>query len=158
MSNISSHYIHTNTQAQDFLDCISGPSSLYGLQPETLDSLVLSILPPLTHSYKAFEEPRAIDDSLDLKVLLMQELLQNLRHFGGLHILPVSDSRRSIVLLWMTTCLPSLQYTVDELRLDTDSLFDLVLNSKQLHQASSLVIKLIQVSPQCSFKSHRPSP
>ena len=93
-------YIHTNTQVQDFLDCISAPSSLYGLQPETLDSLVLSVLPPLTHSYEPFEEPSAMDENLELKVLLMQELLQNLcRHFVGLHIPPVSDSRRAIAFL-----------------------------------------------------------
>ena len=100
MYNIFSPYIHINTQVQDFLDCISGPSSLYGLQPETLDSLVLSVLPPLTHSYEAFGEPSPIDDSLELKVLLMQELLQNLRHFARLHIPPVSDSRRAITLLY----------------------------------------------------------
>ena len=40
---------------QDFIECISGPSSLYGLQPETLDSLVLSLLPSMTHGY---ESPR----------------------------------------------------------------------------------------------------
>ena len=31
----------------------------------------------------------------------------------------------------MTACLPSLQYTVDELRLDTDSLFELVLSDPE---------------------------
>ena len=41
----------THTQVQAFIECIFGPSSLYGLQLETLDSLVLSLLPPLTHSY-----------------------------------------------------------------------------------------------------------
>ena len=81
---------HTHTQVQDFIDRLSGPSSLYGLQPETLDSLVLSLLPTLTHSYDCLGEPSVTDSGINLKVLLMQELLQNLRHCAGLHIPPVS--------------------------------------------------------------------
>lgn len=95
----SSSYMHTNTQVQDFIDLISGPSSLYGLQPETLDSLVLSLLPPLTHSYKPLKEPRVINDSLDLKVLLMQELLQDLCLCAGFHIPLVSTTRLMAALL-----------------------------------------------------------
>ena len=81
---------YSQTQVQDFIHLISGSSSLYGLQPETLDSLVLSMLPPLTHSYEPLNEPRVMDSNLDLKVLMMQELLQNLRHCAGFHIPPVS--------------------------------------------------------------------
>lgn len=95
--------MNTNTQVQDFIDLISGPSSLYGLQPETLDSLVLSLLPPLTHSYKPLKEPRVINDSLDLKVLLMQELLQDLCLCAGFHIPLVSTTR-------LMAALPSLSY------------------------------------------------
>ena len=116
-------HTYTNTQVQVFIDNISRHSSLYGLKVETLDSLVLSLLPPLTHSYESLKEPRVIDSSvestkessvfkeppkepsiveeppkelsvidsgLDLKVLLMDELLQNLRHFAGFRIPPVS--------------------------------------------------------------------
>lgn len=77
-------------QVKEFIDCISGHSSLYGLQQETLDSLVLMLLPPLTHKYESLGEPSVMDSSLDLKVLLMQELLQNLRHCAGFYIPPVS--------------------------------------------------------------------
>ena len=84
-------------QVQDFIQRISNSSSLYGLQSETLDSLVLSLLPPLTHSYEYIKVPVAMDNSLDLKVLLMQELLKNLRHCAGLQIPPVSaESSRSL--------------------------------------------------------------
>ena len=115
--------MHTHTQVQDFINCISGTSSLYGLKVETLDSLVLSLLLPLTHTYEFFMEPSAMDSNtepfkepsvieespkepivlqepskepslieggLDLKMLLMQELLQNLRHYTGFNISPVS--------------------------------------------------------------------
>ena len=101
---------HTHTQVQVFIDLISGSSSLYGLKVETLDSLVLSLLPSPTHTYESIKEPRVMDssiehfrepnvmeeplnmmdDGLDLKVLLMKELLQNLRHCAGFHIPPVS--------------------------------------------------------------------
>jgi len=55
-------------QVKEFIDCISGPSSLYGLQQETLDSLVLMLLPPLTHKYESLGEPSVMDSGLDLKV------------------------------------------------------------------------------------------
>lgn len=91
----------TCTQIQGFLECISGQSSLYGLQSETLDSLVLSLLPPLTHSYEPLKEPSVMDYSLDLKVLLMQELLQSLHHCAGINISPVSSTNKAIILsLW----------------------------------------------------------
>ena len=56
--------MHTHTQVQVFIDCISGPSSLYGLKVETLDSLVLSLLPSLTHTYESLREPSALDSKL----------------------------------------------------------------------------------------------
>ena len=97
---------------QDFIECVSGPSSLYGLQSETLDSLVLSLLPSLTHSYESLREPAVshkhrkdpsmvdkslkkpgqTDSNFELKVLLMQEMLRNLRHCAGFNIPPVSIS------------------------------------------------------------------
>ena len=80
-------------QVEDFVNKISGPGNLYGLQSETLASLVLSLLPPLTHSYRLIETPSEIDVSLDLKMVLMQELLQNLRQCAGFHIPPVSEVR-----------------------------------------------------------------
>lgn len=81
---------NSQLQVQDFIDLISGPHSLYGLQPETLDSLVLSMLPPLKHAYEPSSELRLKDSSLDVKVLLMQELLQNLCHCAGFYIPTVS--------------------------------------------------------------------
>ena len=91
-------HTHTHMQVQDFINKTSGPGNLYGLQPETLASLMLSLLPPLTHSYKPLEKSIVMNGSLDLKILLMQELLQNLRHCAGLHIPPVSTARLMALL------------------------------------------------------------
>ena len=46
--------MHKYMQVQIFINHISGPSSLYGLQQATLDSLVLSLLPPATCTHLYF--------------------------------------------------------------------------------------------------------
>ena len=97
-------HARSNVQVKDFIHHISGQSSLYGLQAETLASLVLSLLPPLTHSYEPLKKPSVMDKSLkeysmmnngpDMKMLLMQELLQNLHHCAGFCIPSVSSARQ----------------------------------------------------------------
>ena len=77
-------------QARSFIQCVSGSSSLYGLQSDTLESLVLTLLPPLGHKYKTLGDPSIVDSSVDVKIYLVQELLQSLRHCAGFHIPPVS--------------------------------------------------------------------
>ena len=77
-------------QVKDFVQCVSGSSSLYGLQPDTLESLVLTLLPPLGHKYDTLGDPSIVDSSLDVRVYVLQELLQSLRHCAGFHIPPVS--------------------------------------------------------------------
>ena len=80
-------------------------------------------------SHEHLKEPSAIDSNPELKVLLMQEMLQNLRHCAGFHIPPVSISRQICHSSVMTTCLSPLQCCVDdELHLDTDCIFELVLS------------------------------
>ena len=76
-------------QVKDFIQCVSGSSSLYGLQEDTLESLILTLLPPLQHEYEGLGEPSLVDSSLDVKVYLIQELVQSLRHCAGFHIPPV---------------------------------------------------------------------
>lgn len=78
---------------------MSDSSSLYGLQTDTLESLVLTLLPPLEHKYKTLGEPSVVDATLDIKVYIIQELLQSLRHCAGFHIPPVSKC----VLWWKLT-------------------------------------------------------
>ena len=78
---------------------------------------------------ESLKKPSTIDSNPELKVLLMQELLQNLRHCAGFHIPPVSISRQICHSSVMTTCLSPLQCCVDdELCLDTDCIFELVLS------------------------------
>ena len=79
-----------HAQAKDFIKCVSGSSSLYGLKSDTLESLVLTLLPPLGHKYITLGEPSVVDSTVDVRVYLVQELLQSLRHCAGFHIPPVS--------------------------------------------------------------------
>ena len=122
---------------------------------------MLSLLPPVTHKYKShvelsvvnksLEEPIVVDESLkepsmideslkktnvldnclDLKRLLLTELLQNLRYYAGFHIPLVSIGSAATFLLLMTGCLPPLQHPLDEFHLDTDCLFELVLSDPE---------------------------
>ena len=73
-------------QAQQFIDCIGGSGSLYGLKEETLDSLVMTMLPPADHTFHPLGEPSIVDDSGDVRVFLMQELLGALRNCAGFTI------------------------------------------------------------------------
>ena len=81
---------NSKKKVQKFIDCISAGSSLYGFKPETLDSLLLSILPSFDHTYQPLGEPSIVDDSMSVRVYLMQEFLQALRHSAGFNIPPVS--------------------------------------------------------------------
>ena len=73
-------------QVNEFLCGVYGCKSLYGLQPETLDSLILDFLPPLGHAYKELGEASVVDDSQEVPVYLVQEILNALRVNAGFHI------------------------------------------------------------------------
>ena len=78
-------------KAVEFIDCISA-DSLYGFKPETLDSLLLSIL-PFNHTYQQpLRERSVVDDGLSVQVYLMKEMLQALRHSTGFNIPAVRKS------------------------------------------------------------------
>ena len=79
-----------------------GFKSLYGLQPETLDSLVLDFLPPLGHAYDALGEDSLVDDSQEVYIYLLQEIINALRNNAGFCIPKVSAIKHSIQKL--VTC------------------------------------------------------
>ena len=67
-------------------------SSIYGLQKETVDSLVLMLLPPWDHKFEPFsvascELISTIPD--DPKVTLLATLQEVLKEKGGFYIIPV---------------------------------------------------------------------
>ena len=78
-------------------------------------------------------DPTVVDSNDDLKVFLMQELLQSLHHCAGFSILPVSIAGLKPLFSsrWQLFFPFSLQNSLDELHLDTKSLFELVLSDPQ---------------------------
>ena len=78
------------TQVEEFIQCISGSSSLYGLQQETLDSLVLTLLPAIDCTHCISDGHNLTDDLMDIKVYILQELIQALKTNCGFHINHVS--------------------------------------------------------------------
>ena len=67
----------------DFVGVVEGAASLYGLKKETLDSLLLSILPSYTYKFKEVETH---DFSDDVRVQLLQETVTALRNSAGFSI------------------------------------------------------------------------
>lgn len=64
-------------------------NDFYGLKhPETLDSLILELLPSLGYTYKALEKDRDLHPSSPecIKYDLFQEILNTLRNSAGFHI------------------------------------------------------------------------
>ena len=60
-------------------------NSFYGLQPETLDSLVLELLPPLGHTLSSLKKD-PVDKSQEVTTYLFIKILNVLRNFAGFHI------------------------------------------------------------------------
>ena len=73
-------------QVNEFLCHVYGYKSLYGLRPETLDSLILDLLPPLGHTYCKLGENSVVDDTHEVPIYLLQEILSALRSNAGFHI------------------------------------------------------------------------
>lgn len=79
-------------QAGEFVQNISGSSSLYGLQKETLYSLLMSLLPHLKHEYEGeFTALTGETQPTDVRDRLMQTLLRALKENAGFQIPSVSN-------------------------------------------------------------------
>ena len=84
-------------QVEEFIHLVLRSKSLYGLQTETLDSLLLELLPPIDHHYQKLEsklshqhEAIVEDDPFEIVVCLFQEILNALRNNAGFHVPKVS--------------------------------------------------------------------
>ncbi len=78
-------------QAGEFVEQISGSTSLYGLQKETLYSLLMSLLPPLKHDYEGQHSPLSGQTQpTDVRERLMQALMRALKENAGFQIPSVS--------------------------------------------------------------------
>lgn len=74
-----------------------GKANLYGYAEETLDSLILTLLPSIGHKYKRIpmeqnDENLNIDEDMDIKTFLLKCLLDVLRENAGFQIPKVCTS------------------------------------------------------------------
>ena len=79
-------HLFTHKQVQDFISLVSGSDSLYGFCPDTLNSLVLTLLPSVDHVYEELGELSLVDDSKDVKFYILQEIVLALRECSGFFI------------------------------------------------------------------------
>ena len=73
---------------EQFINSVDGNTSLYGLQDETLDSLLLSLLPPNAHHYQDTTPEEVVGDNVG--VYLLYKLLRLLKHSFGFAVPVVS--------------------------------------------------------------------
>lgn len=81
-------------QVKEFTACISGNNSLYGFcKDTTLESLVLTLLPPLEFEYVKHDQSKGETPATtqNIKVYILKELAHSLKRFSGLGMsVPVS--------------------------------------------------------------------
>ena len=76
-------YFFNALQVENFVQCISGRDSLFGFQSETVDSLILTLLPSSNfHVPEGIKVPESTTAEADLKLYLTECLLKVLRLTG----------------------------------------------------------------------------
>ena len=85
-------YTLISTQAADFISCVKQPN-LYGCTEETLDSLLLTLLPPTDHEYIPLQNQHNFCkefESENIYTHFLKILLKMVRQNAGFHIPKVS--------------------------------------------------------------------
>lgn len=84
-------YVHVYyfPQTLEFVQLLGGPKSVYGYHSDTLNALILSLLPPTGFQYEERFKPSQIAFP-NMKLYLLESLLQALQDNAGFHIPSVS--------------------------------------------------------------------
>ena len=79
-------YSHISIQAAEFISCVKQPN-LYGCTGDTLDSLLLTLLPPTDHKYIPLHDQQNVcEESEHICIFFLKLLLKMLRENAGFHI------------------------------------------------------------------------
>ena len=78
-------FYNTPLQVEDFVKQV-GPDGLYGYQLDTVNSLILSLLPPVDFKFHCDKEQSFVDTSEDIKLFILRLLVQYIRRCSGFHI------------------------------------------------------------------------
>ena len=83
-------------QVDDFAtNAIQENANFYGFAKETVDSLMLTLLPPTGHKYKQIPmDQNDLDPDMDIKVALLKYLLDALQENAGFKIPKVCSNQR----------------------------------------------------------------
>ena len=87
-----------DVQVEDFVEHI-GTQGLYGFKLDTVDSLILSLLPPVDFEFHCTREQSLVDPTEDVKLFMLRLLVQCLRRCSGLHI-PYVCPLCNVVCTW----------------------------------------------------------
>ena len=81
---------NTRVKVNEFVQLVGGKGSLYGLRDETVDSLVLCMLPASSSQFRAVPKITPAEEEEDIRCYLLQQLLVALRESAGFSIAMVS--------------------------------------------------------------------
>ncbi len=124
--SVSHDLSHLLLQVNDFISCVGMTKSLYGLKEETLDSLILTLLPPIRHTFEPMRDLSLVEESVDIPILMLREVVESLRYCAGFSIPTVGcmdSTREHGVFILAMYCF---QCTLDELYLDAEGIFPLI--------------------------------
>ena len=117
-------------QVNDFLDTIGRESSIYGLQKDTLSSLLLTMLPHVEFEYKKHLHLPSVKTSVfDIKTRIVEVLLQALRVNAGFQLPSVSVPYKTIGLC--NFIISFYQCSAEELQLDAKEVMEHVLRDSE---------------------------
>jgi hypothetical protein len=86
--------ISAKEKVENFVNHV-GCSGFYGLHKDTVDSLILSILPPLKFNFQQRKEEVSADSTMTVEFYMLKLLLMCLRKLSGFHISQVLDEELS---------------------------------------------------------------
>ena len=130
---------------EEFVECIGGSSSIYGFCEDTLDSLLLTVLPvgselPLTTGIKLPPQQLTsmvnFENEEEKQTYILQVLTEALRQNFKFHFEQVSDPTQNYLYKWNGCCVVKscscfiiLQCPTEEMQHDAECLFHLVIHS-----------------------------
>ena len=130
---------------QEFVQCIGGPSSIYGFCEDTLDSLLLTVLPvgseppPTTGIKLPLQQPTSVDiieNEQEKQTYILQMLTEALRQNFRFHFHNVSHLTFKLIIqlnrcyvVLGCFCFHIPQCPAEEMKHDAECLFRLVLSS-----------------------------
>ena len=92
-------FIHS--QVEEFVDMLKRNESFYGLQDDTINSLLLSVLPISNYTFNKDISMPSFTSSSSVLTRIIQAVQFMLQHSIGFQIMSVSNLNRFAVCFWL---------------------------------------------------------